>query len=426
MTLNITAVQPEHWKYVSEGGASIVFSYQGPPHPHFDGTVLRLRKIPYNNAPTSATPEVAEEPDDPTIQFQQQIIQRLIPVAHLPRLESVEVQREWLEELQRLADVERPAERRAKDRIDVCRRKAVLATDLVGGNALAVEIKPKWGFLPSTAHLTAATLPIKSMTCRYCMHSYLKAAKGEEVCFDYCPLDLYSGDEIRVRRALNALFDAWVGSSGAINNLRVFAEGTMVKPSLRPSSLGPLAKHFPRSVAEEATLSKLQGDFVAALIPLLLGTPVLRILSTLQRTLDALDIEGLSALWAAAHQSAAVQVAADPASVAVPPLGAGLTEPTIADWQAFLDIFLTKHAQMDHDHPDSANVKYYCMAYILSASFKDCSIILRIPQDGPATVTVIDLDVKPVEKLSTWAKLDAQIVDEYRGIPEPANCVARL
>ena len=127
-------------------------------------------------------------------------------------------------------------------------------------------------------------------------------------------------------------------------------------------------------------------------------------------------------LWNSAHKSAAVQAAADSGSVPIPSIGAGLAEPTLADWRMFLDIYLAKHEQMDHDHPDAANVKYYCMAYILSASFKDCSIIIRLSQNAPTTVTVIDLDVKPVNRLKKWAMLDAQVVDAYRTASEPSRC----
>lgn len=85
---------------------------------------------------------------------------------------------------------------------------------------------------------------------------------------------------------------------------------------------------------------------------------------------------------------------------------------------------------MDHDHPDPADLRYYCYAYLLSATFKDCSIILRIvPTEGdhPAkkSITIIDLDVKSVDRLSKWEKLDKKIVDVYSKIAEPTNCVDR-
>ena len=47
----------------------------------------------------------------------------------------------------------------------------------------------------------------------------------------YCPLDLYSGVESRVLRALHALWDAWIASAGQVNNLRVFVDGILLTPT---------------------------------------------------------------------------------------------------------------------------------------------------------------------------------------------------
>lgn len=168
---------PSDWKYVSEGGATIVFSYVGPPRPDFKRTVLRLRKsviqpppkpiqkpldlaeewgrkkedeveeawktylILNESAALREDKEEEEEPEDPTIEFQKRVTSLLIPPKHLPRLEPVRVQRDWLQELARLSEAQRPPERRAKDAIDPLKTKAVLATDLVGGKGMAVEIK---------------------------------------------------------------------------------------------------------------------------------------------------------------------------------------------------------------------------------------------------------------------------------------------
>jgi inositol-pentakisphosphate 2-kinase len=147
----VTDTLPSHWEYVSEGGATIVFSYHGPPKPGFDGTVLRLRKsiVPAVSKITRASDlggqseghEDVEEPDDPMIEYQAACMERLIPLEHLPRLESVHVDRAWLEDLIALHDAERPVDRRDKDQVDLTRTKGVLATDLVGGEWLAVEIK---------------------------------------------------------------------------------------------------------------------------------------------------------------------------------------------------------------------------------------------------------------------------------------------
>lgn len=136
---------PHDWKYVAEGGSTIVFSYAGPPHAHFDGTALRLRKEPVPAHEESDKNELAppplDEPDDPTIVFQRTVVERLFPSEFLPRLDAVRVERAWLRELKGLVERLRPLERRLRDRIDLGKTKAVLATDLVGGKGWAVEIK---------------------------------------------------------------------------------------------------------------------------------------------------------------------------------------------------------------------------------------------------------------------------------------------
>lgn len=154
--LSITQTLPSHWKYVSEGGATIVFSYVGPPDTGFDGTVLRLRKAlvpvpqaspegkevsPSTGAAASSTHDTNQEPDDPTIEYQVKCMSRLIPLEHLPRLETVALDEPWLNKLADIQNLKRPEVRREKDGIDLDRKKGVLATDLVGGNWLAVEIK---------------------------------------------------------------------------------------------------------------------------------------------------------------------------------------------------------------------------------------------------------------------------------------------
>jgi inositol-pentakisphosphate 2-kinase len=177
----------------------------------------------------------------------------------------------------------------------------------------------------------------------------------------------------------------------------------------------------------EPTLTDLRDAFTAALLPAFQHTPVVQKLSNLQRTLDPLDIEGLSALWSEAHTAASTQVqtALGSEPPPAPRLGEGMEEPSLTDWQAFLDIYQTKHLGMDHDHPDVANLRYYCLAYLLSASFKDCSMMIRVRPGGSTNVAVIDLDVKPIDRLHKWAILDTDIVKAYEGIAEPKVCIDR-
>ena len=140
--ISVVQTSPQDWRYVSEGGATMVFSYIGDPllHPEFAGMVLRLRKISLELC-AGENDIYADESDDSMIEFQHSVIERLIPPEHLPRLLSVRVERAWLQDLINQHDENRPSERRRNDSVNLTKKKAVIATDLIGGKGLVVEIK---------------------------------------------------------------------------------------------------------------------------------------------------------------------------------------------------------------------------------------------------------------------------------------------
>ncbi|KAF8844799.1 hypothetical protein BDN67DRAFT_893644 [Paxillus ammoniavirescens] len=407
----VTESQPEEWSYVSEGGATIVFSYTGPSNPNFIGKVLRLRKIPVSKAAPRIDAD-GDEPDDPMITFQRIVIATLVPSKYLPDLDVVLLDASWLEELEKLRDVDRPAERREKDQIDKRRRKGILATDLVGGkDTLAVEIKPKWGFMPHPTHLSQETAPFKTTTCRFCMHTLFKS-KGGDISTQYCPLDLYSGDEARMRRAVHDLWNGWVQSDGKLNNLRLFVSGKMISPS----------EVLINTIHNAYQLTFILAAFSAALLPYL-GTPALATISDLQGALDALDIEGLAKLYAMAHPDA-------------DGLNRVAWDPSFEEWQDFVTSYDSVYRTWDHSKPCPEHIKAYLMAYLLSASFKDCSVIFKIRQpdasgkpsvDAPHAITIIDLDIKRVDRLGGWADLDRRIVEHCQAIDATQRkfCVER-
>ncbi|KAJ7633015.1 inositol-pentakisphosphate 2-kinase [Roridomyces roridus] len=356
----LTDTLPTNWSYVSEGGESIVFSYKGPDNPLYTGTVLRLRKCSLTNR---------NPPNAEAVVFHEEIMARLIDPTFLPKIQHVHVGQGaelWLNALAALCEPQRPLERKRTDRIDSRCQNAALATDLVGCEALTIEIKPKWGFLPSPTHLSEATQPIKTRTCRFCMHSHLKAQPSS-----FCPLDLYSGEECRIKKALEGLWEVWLDSDGAINNFRVFVHGKRI--SSEESS----------SISKEATISALLG--------ILTTSPVLRTLSRLQRTLDALDIEGLATLWNAADVGG---------------------NPTVSEWHEFITSYLSSPNAPPPATPE--HLRYHVLAYLLSATFKDCSIIVGI---ASRTVTVIDLALKSIDRLSKWEQLDREILSAYAAVP---------
>lgn len=157
----------------------------------------------------------------------------------------------------------------------------------------------------------------------------------------------------------------------------------------------------------------LRELFTSALLPFLTNTPVLRTLNRLQRSLDILDIEGLSKLWSQRH--------GETSSI----LGSGISDATLAEWSAFIDYYLSAQTRFD---PKTTDLEHYLLAYLLSATFKDCSIMIKLDlldinkeQEAtvdPQRVKVIDLDPKSVNKLPKWEKLDDQIVTAYRDVAE--------
>lgn len=411
MTLTlITETKPEDWTYISEGGATIVFSYRGPHNVQFSDHVLRLRKVAYGSSDNTLLDANSEQPDDPMIAFQENIISKLVPSEFLPSLMVVVLEEDWLRSLVVLRDGDRPAERRQIDQIDVRRNKGVLATDLIGGTPIAMEIKPKWGFLPTECHLSPETVALKTATCRFCMHTSFRM-EHREVGTTYCPLDLFSCDETRVRKALGALWAGWHESDGSLNNLRFFVQGRVAKPD-DDHSVQLLAHFF---TADESTdVQNLQESFTSALAQALLGSPVLPLLSTLQRTLDVLDIEGLSKLYTQTSSG-----------LSCDGLGSSVPDPSMDEWENFVEVYQSDHHSWDHTVPSPGRLRYYLMAYLLSATFKDCSIIIRpkSAQVGSFDITIIDMDIKSMDRLGKWEKLDKKIVEHYKSSGNQRRCI---
>jgi len=102
---------------------------------------------------------------------------------------------------------------------------------------VAIELKPKWGFKPNpkTSHFSNPESLVKYDYCRYCLHYLLKNKGKIEVTHPlnssevhpilknhFCPLDLYSGDDSRTRKAINSLYN----HPG--NNLKLFINGKQI------------------------------------------------------------------------------------------------------------------------------------------------------------------------------------------------------
>ncbi|KAK9907753.1 hypothetical protein WJX75_009233 [Coccomyxa subellipsoidea] len=88
---------------------------------------------------------------------------------------------------------------------------------------LCVEIKPKCGFLPTSA-LIRPEHAVKRRVPRFQLHQLLKLEQGKiQRLSAYNPLDLFSGSPQRMEAALAALFEE------PQNNLRLFLGGAAVQ-----------------------------------------------------------------------------------------------------------------------------------------------------------------------------------------------------
>ncbi|KWU46339.1 hypothetical protein RHOSPDRAFT_31789 [Rhodotorula sp. JG-1b] len=474
--VDVSTTSPCEWQYAQEGGANLVLSYRGGGA-DLTGYALRLRKRTRERSTPATSRRV--DPED----WGQSVVRPLLGGDQLylrPRVARLDP--EWLEQVSQMLHSQRarPPEREQEDEIDPTARTAVLVKDLIAGQGiLSIELKPKWGFLPSLTHLSSTTAPIKATYCRTCMHRaykrHLKKGKGkadeEEGGRGYCPLDLYSQDAARVARAVRQLWTTWNASAGEANNLRFFLDGKLVKPG--ESSLNSkLASLAPVTTDDDPC----EEGLIATLVPILLSSPVLPRLAASQASLDPLDIEGLAQriLIETGLDLYAGEDGKDDGVELEKQLGG---QPDVQEWREWLERWqqqqqtepppdLASNPEQQHDDAGAEarrvpiTLRDQVLAYLLSATFKDCSVFIRLsglatsppppppkattttsfsataqphqPQrhaeddDEPLATTtaalspleveikVIDLDPKPLARLGRYARMDRDLVEHWR------------
>uniref|UniRef100_A0A914WNQ0 Inositol-pentakisphosphate 2-kinase n=1 Tax=Plectus sambesii TaxID=2011161 RepID=A0A914WNQ0_9BILA len=276
------------------------------------------------------------------------------------------------------------------------------------GPRITVEIKPKQGFAQLQA---GAPVPY----CNNCIFQIEKCHAGNfETMYDFCPLDLFSGDLRRMRRAIRALI------RDPHRNLRVFVEGALVHSDEEPLADADLESiFFPNRHAE-------LDHFVDALCYILAGATrnadsapfslhddgVLGRILAAQRQ-DTVGILRAFELW----QSLPEEVQTE------------LKSPTALYFNG-LDI-------------ESMEPRALLLRYLLAATVKDCSIMLTlramdtdtradVNQEGviklPGTslafayhVSVVDLDPKTPKNLISSQRrfLDGVKIIQAKGVSRP-------
>ncbi|KAI9366337.1 inositol-pentakisphosphate 2-kinase [Pilaira anomala] len=383
------SVEADNWTYLAEGNLNLVVIYRGSD-PDYKGKVLRVVKSSKNE----------KEPTQDTVifkkQFSEKVIRQLLGEDYVVPMFPVHTSVEFLQQLAYNVEPHRPTFRTSRQ-IVVDLPTSFILPDLTQvwskSPTLTFELKPKWGFKPNSSFINDLNSNKKRTTCRFCMHSYLKLISQ-----DFCPLDLYSVDLERVRKAVNALLETPLQKT-----LSVSINGKKISPESEMNQ-----QLFVAFVKYDGNYNALLQDI---LVHILINDPILRILKNLQERLDELDVEGIYALC----QNNTDHYA--------------LVTDDINVWMDVVDRF-QRRCQMNTPFKsdsiqqiDEQRQRIY--EYILSMTFKDCSLMINVTPNtaiNTKTITlsnglsfqyeikVIDTDLKNIKKIPYWFDLDQSIV----------------
>lgn len=380
----------EDWAYFAEGGANVILRYIGLPVWPFvyngASLVLRLRKHVFD-LPTSPTVLHQDE-------FLNQVIAQLLPHKYLPQLQrvcigSLKFQHEFLQQLAQRCEKARPTKRRVLGTIDVKAPWVWVMPDWSRSptTRVVVEFKPKCGFLPRGP----TKYPCKLQYSRYKIHRVYKLLHGKASAPDtgagslqdfpnwYDPLDLFSGETIRIERAAHALCKEWANGTG---HLRVYIDGVRRKADDEcvKEALGSQSD-FVNTLAQNLTSCLLSPASQALLTALV----------EQQQRLDPLNIECLADMW---EKYTGVSLDSRRTNT--------LSEPTLEDYKSAAIRPIPTHLET------TDNWQHILRAYMLSATLNDASCFFALGPHESLTARLVDLDVKPIKKLLQYLRHDHQ------------------
>lgn len=430
MAVVLEAKDAGEWTYRGEGAVNLVLAYNGT-RSDFVGKVLRIQKVPRNgsengngylgltNQECVLWKEVNEIVSAPTREiaqhyFVQHVMCPLLGSGHVDAGISIQVTQEFLETVESNVLSQRPAWRVDAAKVNPLCVSVMLMSDhsmfplgmCKEACSISVEIKPKCGFLPHSEFITEDNAVKKSVT-RFQMHQALKLNQGKisEVSA-YDPLDLFSGSRDRVHKAINNLFRT------PQNNFRVFLDGSLIFGGLgggADTTSCEVGKAFEDSLkhviqAEEGMRTQYFLELISKTV---CSSELLNRLLEVQK-LDTTDIEG-----------------------AIHPYYNVISQPCMVCGQLDKDQSSKRYNSL-HSMSMEESLKIV-RDYLIAATAKDLSMIISFrPREAGNVETpysivslestnqsfdykasFIDLDLKPLERIEYYYKLDQQIVSCY-------------
>ncbi|XP_020573960.1 inositol-pentakisphosphate 2-kinase IPK1-like isoform X2 [Phalaenopsis equestris] len=203
MAMTLTSEDAKDWSYKGEGGANIVLSYCGST-PFLVGKVLRVHKVSRGQTQSyieskrlfslseqliwGDIPQLSESTSKETAEkiYAVQVMGPLLDSKLIDGGVPIFVTREFLESVEKSIHTQRPHWRLHTTEVDLLSHSALLMSDhsvfsngsLKDDVCIAVEIKPKCGFLPSSKFI-AKQNAVKKFVTRFRMHQLLKFHLGE-------------------------------------------------------------------------------------------------------------------------------------------------------------------------------------------------------------------------------------------------------
>nr|XP_043613161.1 inositol-pentakisphosphate 2-kinase-like [Erigeron canadensis] len=426
------------WVYRGEGGLNIVLAYKGSS-PNFIGKVLRVRKLKRNASEYEKAPSVlskhecliwkdvgellsAPTKDVANHMYAQLVMCPLLGSQHVDAGVRVMVSKEFLESLHNDVLLERPSWRVDSGRIDYLRDSAILMSDhSIFPHAvhekeicISVEIKPKCGFLPISRYIREENSAKKRIS-RFKLHQILKfhQRKVPQIS-EYDPLDMFSGSKGRVLKSVKDLFLT------PQNNFRVFLNGSLILGSLGGEADDTdiqIAQAFENTLKDfiDADDGMRTRNFLQLVAEAVSESGIMDRLLKVQK-LDVYDIEGaIHAYYDAVSQPCVV----------CKELG---EDKDFGSYESLHSIPIDQSLQIVRD-------------FFISSTAKDLSLMISFcprrkrDPDSPFGVvylestnqcfdykaSFIDLDMKPLEKMPYYYKLDQEIVGCYCSMMETVN-----
>lgn len=438
MELILEAKDASDWIYRGEGAANLILSYTGSSHP-FVGKVLRVPKVKKDETNCEELTSYLSEHEcllwkedcdllsAPTREiakhlYVQYVMCPLLGSNHVDAGIRILVSMDFLKAIERNTLSQRPSWR--VDQADVntqCDYALLISDHSVFPQPLhdeefsiSVEIKPKCGFLPCSRYI-AEDHTIKRSMSRFKLHQNLKLQqKKVSQLSQYDPLDMFSGSRERIKKSVKDLF------STPQNNFRVFLNGSLVFGSLGGGEY--ITNAHNEKAFDDLLTSVIQADdgmrtacFLELVSEAVSKSGLLDRLLQAQK-LDAFDIEG------AIHAYYDV-----------------VSQPCVVCKELGEDKLSGRFSSL-HSLPLDGSLKIV-RDFLIAATAKDLSMMIsfrirekRDPkspynvifhestgQTFDYKVSFIDLDMKPLEKMTDYYELDQKILRCYTKMMKTAK-----